>query len=73
MTLLQRLSGLGGGLVVLGMIAIGGWALATNYALEASGDLRPPTVATLAVTVGIVLALVGLGVRSKRRLENPYW
>lgn len=73
MTRSQRLASLFGVLVVLGLIGAGGRALVIEYALESSGELLAPTVATLVVTAGVVLALVGLGVRSTRRLESPYW
>lgn len=73
MTRSQRLASLFGTLVVLGLIGVGGRALVSEYALESPGELLAPTAATLAVTVGIVLALIGLGARSTRRLENPYW
>ncbi|MCU4971536.1 hypothetical protein OB955_02105 [Halobacteria archaeon AArc-m2/3/4] len=73
MARLQRLSALFGVLVVLGTIGVGGWALLINYVFESSGELLTPTGATLLVTVGLVLVLVGFGARSKRRLENPYW
>lgn len=70
----HRLGGLFGTLVVAAMVAVGGWAFLSTYALErAAGPLAVPTLATLLVSGGFVFALFVLGARSDRWLENPYW
>ena len=70
----RTLLGLLGTLVVAGTAVVGIWALVTNYGLEpADPALLVPTVGALAVAVGFVLVLSGLGSRSSGGLESAYW
>lgn len=61
-------------LVVALLVGWGGGALSGNYVLAvAEESLYDPTLAAIAIVVGSVAALIGLGVGFRRHSENPYW
>lgn len=70
----RTLSGLIAVLAVVALVAIGVGGLITSYGLATpAAGLAAPTVATLLLTALVVLALVGLGSRSRGSRSSPYW
>lgn len=67
------IAGLLGSLAVAVLVVLGVYGFVTGYLLESPGDLFAPSIGTLAVTIVVVAALIGLGTRSTGRLRNPYW
>lgn len=65
--------GLLGTLLVALTAVIGVWGFVDGFLLETSGEYFVPTIAVLAITVLVVVALIATGARSKRWLEGPYW
>ncbi|THE64369.1 hypothetical protein D8Y22_13220 [Salinadaptatus halalkaliphilus] len=69
----ETIIGLIGVVTILAVGTLGVYGFASGYLLESAGTLFVPTIATLAVAAVFVGALVGLGARSKRWRQNPYW